>query len=137
MFAPLAVLALNAALAAATPAAATPAAPRADDACTTEAFTIEGRAVTLQFCAPAAVPPAEKGKRAVVVLRETVSAGGVTFVRAATLDYHQGAESSRAIDDVPLDKLNIAKTLHLSVEFKPGSVHLEHVLLIPGAIPLK
>jgi hypothetical protein len=135
-----AALVLSAALAAASPAAPAPASPpppRADDVCSSDAFTVDGHALTVQICAPAAAPRPEKGKRAVVGLRETVSSGGASFVRAGSVDYLEGAESSRTLDDVPLDKLGIAKTLHLTIGYKPGTVRLEHALLIPGAVPLK
>ncbi len=132
MTASLAGLVLAAAL-----AAATPAAPRGAESCSNDAFSVDGHALAVQICAPAAAPVPEKGKRAIVSLRETVSSGGVSFVRSTTFEYLPGAESSRTIDDVPLSGLGIAKTLHLTIGFKPGDVHLEHALLIPGAVPLK
>jgi hypothetical protein len=38
---------------------------------------------------------------------------------------------------VPLAKLGLARTLHLTVVYTSGSARLEHALLVPGAIALK
>jgi hypothetical protein len=136
MIGPLAGLVLSAAL------AATPSAPAAAPAgvvevCSNDAFTVDGHALAIQLCAPSAAPRAEKGKRTMLIVRETLSSGGVTFVHSATFAYTEGSEMSRTLDDVPLDRLGIPKTVHLTIGYTPGSVKLEHVLLVPGAVPLK
>ena len=133
MTASLAGLVLAAALAAASPAAA----PRVPESCSSDTFSIDGHSVGVQVCAPSDPPRSEKGKRDSIVLRETISSGGTSFVRTTSLEYLDTAETSRTIDDVPLDKLGIAKTLHLTIGYKPGAVRLEHALLVPGAVPLK
>ena len=61
----------------------------------------------------------------------------VSLRREVALDYFAGADYSRAIDDAPLQRFGIAKTLHMTIGYKPGSVRLEHALLVPGAIALK
>jgi hypothetical protein len=133
------LLVLSAALAAA------PASPAAQgETCSDDAFTIDGHAVSVRICGPAEPPKApdgpkaaDKGKRAAVTLRETVSSGSNRFERTTTVDSIAGSESARTIDDIPLDKIGIAKTLHVTIGYKPGSVRLEHALLVPGAVPLK
>jgi hypothetical protein len=131
MIATLAGVSLAGILAAVTPTAV-PAAP-----CSSDTFGIDGHAVLVRICAPAPGAVGEKGKPAPVQLRETFSTGGTSFERTVSLHSVDGAASSRTIDDVPLDKLGIAKTLHLTIGYKPGGVTLERALLVPGAVPLK
>jgi hypothetical protein len=133
MIASLAGLTLAGALAAASPVPAL----RGAESCSNDSFAIDGKTVSVQVCAPSDAPVPEKGKRATVPLRETVSGAGASFVHETALTYHPGSEPSRTIDDVPLDKLGMAKSLHLTIGYRPGSVTLEHVLLVPGAVPLK
>jgi hypothetical protein len=118
--------------------------------CTSDVFTIDGRAVTVSLCSPAeeALAPRRREGRAArearetpeprrLALRETFSSGGESFSRSLPVEFVDGTELSRTIDDIPLDKLGIAKTLHLTIGYRPGTVRLEHALLVPGAIPLR
>ena len=77
------------------------------------------------------------GHRIVVTIAETLSSGPTSFTRDVTLDFLAGAEVSRTIDDVPLAKLGMERTLHLTIGYRSDSIRLEHALLVPGAIPLK
>ena len=120
------------------PLAAWAALPGAPAGCSSDSFAIEGASVAIQICpAPVAEPSAPAGKPRSVALDETLSSRGATFLRRASLEFFSGGDYSRTIDDVPLERFGIAKTLHLTIGYKPGSIRLEHALLIPGAIALK
>ncbi len=110
----------------------------AGQACSSDSFTIDGAPVRVQICAPPGAPrTAPPGRPSPVGLTETLVSRNVTFSREVALDYFAGADYSRAIDDAPLQRFGIAKTLHMTIGYKPGSVRLEHALLVPGAIALK
>jgi hypothetical protein len=109
----------------------------AADVCSHDALTVDGTAVTVQICATEPAKAVASGKTASLPVTETLSAKDQSFVRTTTLDFLGGEEPSRTIDNVPLAKLGIPKTLHLTLAHKPGSLVLEHALLIPGAVTLK
>jgi hypothetical protein len=100
------------------------------DRCSQETLTVDGASIAAVLCAPA---PA--GDHATVT--ETFTRGGQSFARSLDIDVVGGAEVSRAVDDVPLDALGLAKRLHLTVAYRNGTPTLEHVLLLPGAVVLK
>lgn len=105
-----------------------------DSVCSSDAFPIDGSTVTVQLCI------ADSGKAGAVktLVTETLSVKGQTsFVRQVPVDRVPGADSSRAIDDLPLAKLGLSRTLHLTIAVKNGAVRLEHALLVPGAVALK
>jgi hypothetical protein len=118
--------------------------------CSGDVFTIDGHAVTISICPPAeeALAPRRREGRPArearetpeprrLALRETFSSGGESFSRSLPVELVDGSELSRTIDDVPLDKLGIARTIHLTIGYRLGTVRLEHALLVPGAIPLR
>lgn len=111
--------------------------------CSTDTFTIDGSAVTLEICLAVAPDPAvgrhgSALKAAPAVLDETFSVKGQPpLARALPLDAVPSDEPSRTIDDAPLQKLGIARTLHLTIVVRSSGVHLEHALLVPGALTLK
>ena len=72
-----------------------------------------------------------------VSVTERFAARGQSFSRVVPLEFMAGASSSPTMDDVPLGKLGIERTLHLTILYKPGHVHIEHAMLLPGAVPLK
>jgi hypothetical protein len=127
----LAVLALGTILASASPAP-TP------SPCSNDTFPIDGRPVAVALCAvEGSAHRSTDGHRIVVTIAETLSSGPTSFTRDVTLDFLAGAEVSRTIDDVPLAKLGMERTLHLTIGYRSDSIRLEHALLVPGAIPLK
>jgi hypothetical protein len=107
--------------------------PGGPSACSSDAFAIDGSSVSVSLCAPADM----KGQSTASVVETLTVKGQPPYVRSVTLEFVPGAESARTIDDVPLAKLGIAHTLHLTIAYKNGAVRLEHALLIPGAIALK
>jgi hypothetical protein len=109
----------------------------AAEVCSRDTLTVDGTPVTVGICATEPAKSAASGKTAVLPVTETVSTKDQSFERTTTLEFLSGDELSRTIDNVPLAKLGIQKTLHLTIAHKPGSLVLEHALLIPGAVPLK
>ncbi|MBD5656538.1 MAG: hypothetical protein IAI50_15355 [Candidatus Eremiobacteraeota bacterium] len=113
--------------------------------CSTDTFAIDGSAVTVQLCVAtqvAAVAPAtHRGpvvKSSPAVLTETFETKGqASFVRTLPLDAAPSDEPSRTIDDVSLERIGLARTLHLTIEVRTAGVRLEHALLVPGAVTLK
>jgi hypothetical protein len=113
--------------------------PAPNYVCSNDAFSIDGKPLSVALCVAANAVPKRSpdGKRTLVTISERLGANGQAFSRDVVLDFLTGAELSRTIDDVPLDKVGIPKQLHLTIGYRPGSVQLEHALLIPGAIALK
>jgi hypothetical protein len=105
--------------------------------CSSDAFSIDDQTIVARICAPLAVRVGSDGK-ARIPLVETFTSRDQTISHATTLDYQENqGEFSRTIDDAALDTLGIARSLHLTIGFKPGTVLLEHALLTPGARALK
>jgi hypothetical protein len=100
--------------------------------CSADSFTIDGTQLTVAIC------PAAPARTDGVSLTETFSTKGKPpLLRTLSLDLLPDTDTARAIDDVDLQQVGIAKTLHLAVLYKSGAVKLEHALLVPGAIALK
>jgi hypothetical protein len=128
---------------------ATQARAGAAPACSSDPFTVDGAMLTVEVCAPAQAPAAGK----VTLIERFTVKGQAPLERALVVEVLPRAGTSRSIDDVPLAKLGIARTLHLTVVYKPPSTGsgqalltgpgqppsaaLEHAMLIPGAIALK
>ncbi|GAC1299747.1 MAG: hypothetical protein NVSMB19_04750 [Vulcanimicrobiaceae bacterium] len=112
------------------------AATAAPAGCSSDAFVVKGAALVVELCAVATTP--HPGSKSPVTVTETITAKGQpALVRKVALDAALGDEISRTIDDAPLQALGIAGTLHMTLAYKSGAVHLEHALLVPGAIALK
>ncbi len=131
MIASIALLALATGLVSAAPSPA-------PSVCSNDVFTIDDRPVNVALCVPESAPRrSADGKRLIVTVSETVSSRGATFNRDVSLDFLAGTDLSRTLDDVPLDKVGIGGTLHLTIGYRPSVIRLEHALLIPGAKALK
>jgi len=107
--------------------------------CSNDSFSIDGRQVSVALCVAdnAAPKRSPDGKRTIVTVTERLVSNDLSFSRDVVLDFLAGAELSRTIDNIPLERVGIAKQLHLTIGYRPGSVQLEHALLVPGAIALK
>jgi hypothetical protein len=103
----------------------------AQSGCAQDTFTIDGSAVAVAIC-----PSIRHG--AVAALTETVTVRGqAPLVREVALDSVGGDVASHVLDDVPLQKLGLARTLHLALGYRSGVATLDHALLVPGAVRLK
>jgi hypothetical protein len=107
--------------------------PGAPAVCSSDAFSIDGSSLTVTLCAPQDA----KGQSSAHVTETLSIKGQPAYVRDVLLELVAGTESSRTIDDAPLQKLGLARTLHLTIAYRNGTVRLEHALLVPGAIALK
>lgn len=118
---------------------AAPAFGQQTDACSRDPLTVDGTTVGVTLCVSGA--PARKtkgeGRPVSVTIVETFSTGKAAFSRTSSFDFLDQSEASRTIDDVPLDRLGIGKTLHLTIVYRAGAVRLEHAMLVPGAVDLK
>lgn len=103
------------------------------EGCSHDTLTIDSVPVAVTLCAGARVREADVGALPLV---ETFAANGESFSRSVTLEVLPG-EASRVIDDVPLEPLHIAKTLHITIRYRARGLRLEHAMLLPGAITLK
>jgi hypothetical protein len=100
------------------------------DRCTQAGLSIDGQPIAATFCVPAA-------RASRVSVTETFSRGAQTFSRTLDIDVVDGADVSRAVDDIPLDAFGSAKRLHVTLAYRNGEATLEHALLLPGAVVLK
>jgi hypothetical protein len=108
------------------------------DACAHDVLRVDGTPVDVLLCAPSAAAPRKaEGRPVEVSVAETFTANGSSFSRTVSLEFLEGPQTSRTIDDVALDKLGIPKALHLTIGYRGGVMRLEHAMLVPGAISLK
>lgn len=104
--------------------------------CSSDVFLVKGTSLAVELCAPPAAPRTG-GKNPVTIVETLAAKGQPSLTRKVALDAALGDETSRTIDDAPLQTLGIAGTLHMTIAYKGGAVRLEHALLVPGAIALK
>jgi hypothetical protein len=123
-------LALSIALAALT-------AGRADAAqCTVEVLTVQGTPVTISYCITGA-PRSTGTAEMLVPVVATYSAPGRSLRRANELHFLAGEGVSRVLESLDLSQLGLRGTLHLTLAYIQGLVHVEGALLTPGAITIK
>ncbi len=109
-------------------------AARAAGPCSNDSFAVDGSQLRVEVCDRAAAAPHGTGG----TLVETLSVKDrPPVVHAVPYDRLPNETTTRTIDDVPLQALGIARTLHLTVAIRDRSVRLEHALLVPGAIDLR
>lgn len=111
------------------PAAAAP-------ACTQETLNVRGTPVTIGYCVNGAARSAG-GDEIVVLTVASYGAPGGTFSRARQLHFVAGEGVSRVIENLDLGRLGLTGTLHLTLAYSGGLVHVEGALLTPGAITIK
>lgn len=104
--------------------------------CTQETLSVEGRAVSIGYCI--AGPLHANGADEVVVpVTATYSAPGATVRGPIELHFIAGESISRVLESLDLTKLGLTGTLHLTLAYSHGLVHVEGALLTPGAITIK
>lgn len=104
--------------------------------CTRETLAIRGTPVTATYCVTGSTqgPP---GREVPVAVNESFSSPHGSFSQGATLQFIAGDEPSRVIEDVALDRLGLAGTLHLTLVLRGGLIRVESAILTPGAITVK
>ena len=114
----------------------TPVSAPAAQGCSTDAFTAHGTPLTVVLCVG---PPVGRSvpKAGATVIETLATKGQEPIVRRVAIDAALADAVVRTIDDAPLGALGISGTLHMTIAYRGGSAHLEHALLVPGAIVLK
>jgi len=112
------------------------AAARAQGACSQEVLSVRGTPVTVAYCAAGGAHSAP-GSELLVPIKATYSAGGHAFTEETTLHFLAGEGPSRVIETVDLSKLGTSGTLHLTLVYRGGLVHVESAILTPGAVTIK
>jgi hypothetical protein len=108
--------------------------------CSSDAFTVDGKSLVVSICTLERGPVAHgKGPAGnAETLQETIGVKGhAPLIRTAPYSRLSSAATARTIDDVPLQSLGIPKTLHMTLAVRGTNAHLEHALLVPGAVVLK
>ena len=111
------------------PAAAAP-------ACTQETLNVRGTPVTIGYCISGAARSAG-GDEIVVPTVASYGAPSGSFSRTIQLHFVAGEGVSRVIENLDLARLGLTGTLHLTLAYSGGLVHVEGALLTPGAITIK
>ena len=97
---------------------------------------MEGAPVTIEYCVSGA-PRTTDGAEVVVPVTATYSAPGGSLRRSAELHFLAGEGVSRMLQSLDLTRLGLTGTLHLTLAYSRGLVHVEGALLVPGAITIK
>ncbi len=105
-------------------------------ACTQETLDVRGTPVTIGYCISGAARSAG-GDEIVVPTVASYGAPGGSFSRARQLHFVAGEGVSRVIENLELARLGLTGTLHLTLAYSGGLVHVEGALLTPGAITIK
>lgn len=111
------------------PAAAAP-------ACTQETLVVRGTPVTIGYCVDGAARSAG-GDEIVVPTVASYGAPGGSFKSTQQLHFVAGEGVSRVIENLDLGRLGLSGTLHLTLAYSGGLIHVEGALLTPGAITIK
>lgn len=108
----------------------------ADPGCTQETLSVQGTPVTIGYCVSAA-PRSNGAEELVVPVSATYSAPGGTLRRSSELHFMSGERVSRVLESLDLTRIGLTGTLHLTLAYSRGVVHVEGALLTPGAITIK
>ncbi|MDE2483020.1 MAG: hypothetical protein KGN02_12625 [bacterium] len=115
--------------------AAAPLAASAQDRCTQETLDVRGTPVAVSYCVEGAAASAP-GEQALTVAA-TYAGGGHSIEQTSTMKFVAGEGPSRVIESVNLGGLGLTGTLHLTLVYTGGTVHVESAILTPGAIIVK
>ena len=116
-------------------AALSPIVAGAQDRCSHETLVVRGTPVAIGLCSVEA--PARTPGQVVVSVEGTYSAPGGAFSRTGTMRFITGEGPSRVLENVPLAQLGLKGTLHLTLVYSGGLLHIESALLTPGAVTIK
>jgi hypothetical protein len=104
--------------------------------CTVEVLTVQGTPVTVSYCITGA--PRSTGTQEIIVpVVASYSAPGRSLRFTNELHFLAGERVSRVLESLDLSKLGLRGTLHLTLAYVQGLVHVEGALLTPGAITIK
>ena len=109
---------------------------QAQSRCTAETLSIAKTRVSATYCIVSERNDTSAHTVAVIV-DETFATGSTTFTQRSTLGFVAAAGEAQTIDDVSLEHIGLAYTLHQTLTYAQGEVRLKHALLLPGAVPVK
>ncbi|HEY8312764.1 MAG TPA: hypothetical protein VIG51_01205 [Candidatus Baltobacteraceae bacterium] len=104
--------------------------------CTRETLSVRGTPVTAGYCVTGSTQ-GQRGHEIPVAVAESYGSPHGSFSQASTLQFIAGEDPSRVIEDVALDRLGLAGTLHVTLVLRGGLVRIESAILTPGAITIK
>lgn len=97
---------------------------------------MEGAPVTIEYCVTGARRAAD-GAEVVVPVTATYSTPSGSLRRSVELHFLAGEGVSRVLQSLDLTRLGLTGTLHLTLAYSRGLIHVEGALLVPGAITIK
>lgn len=104
--------------------------------CTREILNVRGTPLTAAYCIVGSAT-ASPGRDLPVHVTENYSTPHGSWSQEVTLQFIAGEESSRVIQDLPLDKVGLQGTLHLTLLLRGGTIHVDSAMLTPGAVTIK
>jgi hypothetical protein len=104
--------------------------------CTRETLSVRGTPLTVSYCVTR-MGAASPGRDLPVEVAESFSTPHGSMDQRTTLRFIAGEESSRVIEDLPLEHLGLAGTLHMTLLLRGGAVHVDSAMLTPGAVTVK
>lgn len=110
-------------------------APAGAAPCSKETLTVRGVPVVVQYCI--AGDPQTSGAATVVAVDSTYTSGDASFARRSTLRFISGEGPGSVLESVDLAGLGLTGTLHLTLGYAGGEVHVLGALLTPGAVIVK
>jgi hypothetical protein len=115
---------------------ALPLAASAQQRCTRETLEVQKTSVNIDYCISGAARTIAGGE-VLLPVQATYSASSGSFSRALQLHFVAGENVSRVLEALDLSRLGLTGTLHLTLTYSGGLVHVEGALLTPGAIAIK
>lgn len=104
--------------------------------CTRETLSVPGTPVAVSYCV-VGINRSADGRETIVNVQETYSSRRGSLAQTSPLSFLAGDGPSRVIEDVSLEHLGIAGTLHLTLVMRTQRIHIEAAILTPGAIVVK
>lgn len=104
--------------------------------CTHETLEVRGTPLTASYCVES-VGPAAPGRDLPVKVSQSYSTPHGSWSQDTTFTFIAGEDSSRVIQDLPLDHVGLQGTLHLTLVLHAGTVRIDSAMLTPGAVTIK
>ncbi len=114
---------------------AAPLAASAQEHCSRETLSVRDTPVTISYCL--AGVSVTSGAEVSLGVAGSYSAPGGSFSRNSTLRFITGEGPARVLENVDLAQLGLTGTLHLTLVYSGGAIHIENAMLTPGAIIIK
>lgn len=103
--------------------------------CSRETLTVKGTPVQASICVAESGPA--NGHDLPVRVDQTFTGPKGSVSMQSTLRFIAGEPDSRVLEDVPLDRLGLEGTLHLTLLLRSGGVRIDAAMLTPGAVTVK